>query len=150
MCSHQENESQALETRNPICTLDSQGGFMTSTISCPMETTILPVGKPAEVSELTELVRGHEQSLLARFAPLVRRQDVSLDLGQVQRIDAAGISVLISLYASARETGHRFSVSNLSPRVAETLALVGLERILESHIAVNQPHSGLCFEWYAA
>ena len=93
-----------------------------------------------EASELTELVRGNEQRLLDRVAPLVRRQCVSLDLGSVERIDAAGIAALISLYGSARDAGHSFTVMNASPRVAQILSLVGLERILLSQNTVYIPH----------
>jgi anti-anti-sigma factor len=95
-----------------------------------------------ELADLTELVRGHDQRLLDRVMPLVRRQSLSLDLSPVRRIDAAGISALVSLYSSAREFGHRFTVFNASPRVAEILAIVGLDRILMSQYAVFMSHSG--------
>ncbi len=84
---------------------------------------------------LTEIVRGSEGCLVDEMAPLVRRQDVSLDLSPVERMDAAGIAALISLYRLAQESGHRFSVLNVAPRVRELLALVGLEGILVSHNA---------------
>lgn len=95
-----------------------------------------------ESGNYTELVRGSEQRLLERVAPLVLRQCVSLDLGSVKRIDAAGIAALISLYGSAREAGHLFTVTNASPRVAQILALVGLERILLSQNAAQASHCG--------
>jgi len=94
-----------------------------------------------QVTGLTELVRGNEQILLAQLAPLVRRQNLTLDLYMVERIDAAGIAALIALYAGAHEAGYRFTVANPSPHVAEILALVGLERILISHNAVINSHS---------
>jgi anti-anti-sigma factor len=84
---------------------------------------------------LTEIVRGSEGCLMDEMAPIVRRQDVSLDMSPVERIDAAGIAALISLYRLAEESGHRFSISNVPPRVYELLALVGLERVLVSHNA---------------
>jgi anti-anti-sigma factor len=93
---------------------------------------------PADAIEritLTELVRGHDQDLFARLAPVVRRQSLVVDLALVQRIDAAGIAALISLYRCASDTGHRFAVSNPTSHVAEILALVGLDRILLSHNA---------------
>jgi anti-anti-sigma factor len=96
-----------------------------------MTTTILNpstlAGQPALV---IELIRGREKELLAWLAPLVRQKSVTLDMHSIQRIDAAGVSALVSLYSSAQQAGHSFSVANLSPRVAEVLALVGLERIL--------------------
>ena len=92
----------------------------------------------AKPSQLTELVRGTEHRLIDEITPLVQRQSVSLDLTAVERIDAAGIAALISLYRIASEAGHRFSISSASPHVAEMLALVGLDRILMSHNA-KQP-----------
>ncbi|MDR3749847.1 MAG: STAS domain-containing protein [Terracidiphilus sp.] len=100
--------------------------------------------------ELTELVRGQEQRLLEQMMPQVRRQSVTLDLRSVERIDAAGIAALISLYCGARETGHSFDLCNVSQRVAEILALVGVDRILLSHNAVQIPHSGPRCELTAA
>ena len=96
----------------------------------------------ASPAQLTELVRGSDQRLIDQIDPLVRRQSVSLDLNSVERIDAAGIAALISLYRIASEAGHRFSISNATPHVAELLALVGLDRILMSHNAKQSSHSG--------
>jgi anti-anti-sigma factor len=98
-----------------------------------LDTAIVPA---IEQAGLTELVKGNEQELLARLSPLVRQQNVTLDLSRVERIDAAGISALLSLYATARTAGHLFTVTNLSPHVAEILALVGLRRVLLSRNAV--------------
>ena len=86
--------------------------------------------------DMTELVRGEEQCLVQRVAPLLRERDVVLDLNRVDRIDAAGIAALISLYSTARHYGHAFSVKCVSPRVAELLTLVRLDDILISHNAV--------------
>ncbi len=85
---------------------------------------------------LTELVRGEEQCLIEGVAPLLCERDVVLDLNRIERIDAAGIAALISLYSIARQHGHSFSVKCVSPRVAEMLSLVGLNHILISHNAV--------------
>jgi|HubBroStandDraft_5_1064220.scaffolds.fasta_scaffold734084_1 anti-anti-sigma factor len=84
---------------------------------------------------MTELVRGQEDKLLERLTPVVRDQSVTLDLAKVERIDAAGITALITLYRLASEAGHSFAVANASPRVEEILGLVGLERILASQNA---------------
>ena len=92
--------------------------------------------------ELNELVRGCDRDFVEEMTPVVRRQSVSLDMKSVQRIDAAGIAALISLYRIAREAGNRFSVSNAAPHVAELLALVGLDGILMSHNAKPTSHSG--------
>jgi anti-anti-sigma factor len=100
--------------------------------------------------ELSELVKGSDQSLLQRVAPLVRRHSVSLDLTSVERIDAAGIAALVSLYGMARDAGHSFSVCNAAPRVEKILALVGLDRVLLSHIAVHTSYSDVCMDRPAA
>ena len=106
---------------------------------CVEEITMnVEVGKP---SQLTELVRGTEHRLLEEMTPLVQRQNVALNLTSVERIDAAGIAALISLYRLASEAGHHFSVSSASPHVVELLALVGLDRILMSHNAKQPSHS---------
>jgi anti-anti-sigma factor len=126
---------------------------MTGTISNLMNTAIFPAGDltgKIELTELTELVRGNEQELLARLTPLVRSRSVILDLGQVQRIDAAGVAALISLHASAYEAGHCFTVVNTTPRVAEILSLVGLERILVSRNTVESSYPDSCLERSAA
>jgi len=91
--------------------------------------------KAVRKCSLSEIVRGSEECLVNEMTPLVSRQDVSLDMSPVERIDAAGIAALISLYKLAQESGHRFSVLNVAPRVYELLALVGLESILISHNA---------------
>lgn len=107
---------------------------MTNTLYCQPATGFIAAGEPGN---LTELVRGQERLFLDRITPLVRRQSLALDLSSVQRIDAAGIAALITLYRTASEAGHRFSVSHASPRVAAILALVGLDRILLSQNAVQ-------------
>ncbi len=126
---------------------------MTGTSPNLTDTAMFPAGELTglvQLTELTELVRGQEQDVLARLAPLVRQQSVTLDLGLVQRIDAAGIAALISLHASAYESGHCFNVVNPTPHVAEILRLVGLDRILVSQNAVTRSHSGPCLECPAA
>jgi anti-anti-sigma factor len=116
-----------------------------STVKCNTINTVL-----FNTDKTAELVRGHDEDLMRRVSPLVRQRDVSLDLGNVQRIDAAGIAALISLYGHARETGHTFTVENASPRVAEILTLVGLDRILLSQNAVTKSHSAQFCERPAA
>jgi anti-anti-sigma factor len=117
---------------------------MTSAIFNPIQAVTYSEG------ELTELVRGHDEGLVQRLAPLARQSSVLLDLRHVERIDAAGIAALISLYGIARDSGHSFSIVNASARVAEILRLVGLDRILASRNADLEPHCGSCFERPAA
>jgi anti-anti-sigma factor len=102
------------------------------TVTTCSETTMRSE-KTIRTCGLSEIVRGSEGRLVEEMAPVVRRQDVSLDLSPVERIDAAGIAALISLYKTAQESGHKFTVLNVAPRVYELLALVGLEAILICH-----------------
>lgn len=108
------------------------------------ETMLIPPG------EMHELVRGEEQCLVERLTPVVRRQNVTLDLRNVERIDAAGIAALISLYGSAKGAGNEFSVANAVPHVAEILRLVGLDHFLLSHDVIPCPNSEDCLERSAA
>lgn len=95
-----------------------------------------------EPAELHELVRGQDMHLLDHVEPLVHNSNVTLDMAEVERIDAAGITALVSLYRTARESGHRFRVTNVSARVGQILAVVGLDRYLVSHNAVRNSQYG--------
>lgn len=99
---------------------------------------------------LHELVRGHEQIFVRELEPVVREQSVILDMRQVERIDAAGIAALITLYGTACTTGHNFALVNTSHRVEEILALVGLDRILIAQDATPCPEDDPCYEMPAA
>jgi anti-anti-sigma factor len=102
------------------------------------------------VGELTELVRGEDARFLERLLPLVRTRSLALDMSPVERIDAAGIAALITLYCAASRAGHAFSVAHASPRVEEILCLVGLERILTGRDAVEDARLCGCLELTAA
>jgi anti-anti-sigma factor len=110
---------------------------MSSAICVHPSAKFFTTAQPANQTELilTDLVRGQDRPLLDRLTPLARRQSLSLDLSSVKRIDAAGITALIALYRTAHQAGHRFTVSNASPRIEKTLALVGLDRFFKSHNA---------------
>jgi anti-anti-sigma factor len=101
-------------------------------------------------SDLHEIVRGQEQCIVERLTPVVRRQSVTLDCRHVERIDAAGIAALISLYGAARAAGNEFGLVNASTRVAEILRLVGLDRILIAEDAVRAQQAKRCFAQPAA
>jgi len=92
------------------------------------------------VSGVKELVRGQEHEFLEEVQPLVHSQSLRLDLSRIERIDAAGLAALISLYSDACKAGHEFAVVNPSRHVAQILALVGLDRIL-----VAQPEDARAF-----
>jgi len=88
--------------------------------------------------DVTELVRGQDRELVEKMTPVVKQRSVALDLGGVDRIDAAGIAALISLYGLERDAGHGFAVANPTAHVKEILALVGLDRILLSQSACDR------------
>jgi anti-anti-sigma factor len=77
-----------------------------------------------------ELVRGTEEQIVEELMPRVKQETVALDLSKVERIDAAGIAALITLYCTAVEAGNEFYVVSPSARVLDLLRLVGLESIL--------------------
>jgi anti-anti-sigma factor len=90
-----------------------------------------PMGaSPIFLPHLTELVRGEESHFVEQLLPEVRRASVALDLSNVERIDAAGIAALITLYCTAVESGTTFSVVKPANHVLELLRIVGLESIL--------------------
>ena len=100
--------------------------------------------------DMTELVRGEEHCLVQRLTPLLREKHVVLDLNRIERIDAAGIAALISLYSAARNHGHIFTIKCVSPRVAEMLSLVRLDDILISHNVVFASQCEAAYERPAA
>jgi anti-anti-sigma factor len=77
-----------------------------------------------------ELVRGTESQVIDELMPIIRQESVALNLSGVERIDAAGIAALITLYCTSVEAGTEFSVVDPSAHVLELLKLVGLEPIL--------------------
>jgi anti-anti-sigma regulatory factor len=121
-----------------------KGDFvMTSILSNTSALLIAP-------SDLHELVRGQEQEFVKRMSSIVRRESVTLDFAQVQRIDAAGIAALISLYGCAMKAGNRFGVINATPHVVEILTVVGLDRILISRDVAPAAQAEACFAQPAA
>ncbi len=111
-------------------------------------------GKGIEIAGMTELVRGQESLFLERLTPLVRSRSITVDLNQVQRIDAAGVAALIRLYCLASEAGHSFTVSHATAHVEEILLLVGLKQILAREDGQDAPcpslHPNLRMEMSAA
>jgi len=82
------------------------------------------------VSGVRQLVRGREQEILEELQPLVESRSVRFDLSSIERIDAAGLAALVSLYCAASKAGHEFAVVYPSPQVARILTIVGLDRVL--------------------
>jgi len=82
------------------------------------------------VSGVRQLVKGREREILEELQPLVESRSIRLDLGSIERVDAAGLAALVSLYCAARKAGHEFAVVNPSQHVARILTIVGLDRVL--------------------
>jgi anti-anti-sigma factor len=82
------------------------------------------------VSGVRQLVRGREQEILEELQPLVESHSVCLNLSSIERIDAAGLAALVSLYCAACKAGHDFTIVNPSRHVARILTIVGLDGIL--------------------
>jgi anti-anti-sigma factor len=126
-----------------------------TTAICDAHTAPVPVEKrDAElVKELwipDQLVRGEDSDFLEHVRPLVKDRSVTLDLSAVERIDAAGIAALVTLYSNACLAGHRFSLTNVSARVAQILSVVGLDRYLLSQNTVLNSQCEPCIERPAA
>ena len=49
------------------------------------------------IGGMKELVKGQEQEFVNELRPRVVRQNVTLDLAETERIDAAGVAALITL-----------------------------------------------------
>ena len=96
----------------------------------PFSTVALASSTAAVVFMNSELVRGVETQIVDELLPRVQQESVALNLAGVERIDAAGIAALITLYCTAVESGTEFSVVSPSAHVLELLQIVGLESIL--------------------
>ena len=92
-------------------------------------------GKMAVIQGPAELVRGTDPVLLDQLLDSVRSQSLAIDLSATDRLDAAGIAALISLYCTAIQSGTTFSVLRPSAHVTHMLRLVGLESILVEGLA---------------
>ena len=86
---------------------------MTITMCEPKSTRTMMAIEPSQIDESImsepmlgeqvcgQLLRGEDAGLVERIGPLVRQCSVTLDLTCVDRIDAAGISMLVALYSRA-------------------------------------------------
>jgi len=76
------------------------------------------------------LVVGKAYSIL--FTTLLSQNPtLVLDLAQVERIDAGGLGVLLSMRARARADSIRLKLMNIPKDVEEILELTGLRRVFE-------------------
>jgi anti-anti-sigma factor len=100
------------------------------TVSCFSDLSANSSALATQVHFHCELVRGSESRLTAELLPLVRYESVALNLSQVERIDAAGIAALITVYCTSVQAGTDFTIVDPSPHVLELLQIVGLDKIL--------------------
>lgn len=127
-CYSQGQRRQSHPGRQRAGTAGPAGGFNMNGVMNPN-----PVPENSDFivpNGINNLVRGAEAGLLQQVLPLLRSRSVRLDLGSVERIDAAGIAALITLYRAACSAGRHFGVTNPKPHVREILTLVGLDRFL--------------------
>jgi anti-anti-sigma regulatory factor len=110
----------------------------------------MPFSHHDDPAQMNELVRGNAQFLLDCMMPLVKEQNVTLDLRRIVRIDAAGLAALIKLYCAARDAGRRFGVRNPTAHVAEFLTLVRLNGLLVSPDSENFPSQAMQLQESAA
>jgi anti-anti-sigma factor len=115
----------AAENLNWLGGISAEGRFALNTVF--QRTSSAVVAAP---EGMTELVRGSDQRLVGQMEPLVRDKNIILNCQNIERIDAAGVAALISLYGCAHNSGHTFHVCNVKAHVQEVLSIVGLERIL--------------------
>jgi anti-anti-sigma factor len=106
------------------------------TVSPLLNIPSAPNSPVAVIAVNCELVRGSEERVIEEILPRVKQESVALDLSGVERIDAAGIAALITLYCTSVEAGTEFFVVDPSSRVLDLLRVVGLESIL---IADDRP-----------
>ncbi|HVN92939.1 MAG TPA: STAS domain-containing protein [Terracidiphilus sp.] len=100
--------------------------------------------------QIKELVRGQEKQFVDELAPTVISESVALDFDAVERIDAAGLAALITLYTDACKAGHTLTVSRPRHHVREILQLVGIDKILVADAEPAVRMGGLCLQESAA
>jgi anti-sigma B factor antagonist len=87
----------------------------------------------------TSVLRCHSRIVAGDAGSILRKTVLSqrhtrmlvLDLARVDRIDAAGLGVLLGLRESARSRAITFKLMNATKRVEEILELTHLQRVFE-------------------
>ena len=78
-------------------------------------------------------------AVLAAAEPHVRAGDCVLDLSAVPAVDSAALTVVLGLVRVARETGHRFSITNVPAAFGSLAALYGVDELLAPYLT-SLPH----------
>ena len=97
-----------------------------------LKITIQKLGGTSVLRCHGRIVAGDAGSIL-RSAVLSQRHSrmLVIDLAQVERIDAAGLGILLGLRESARSSAITFKLMNATKRVEEILELTRLQRVFE-------------------
>jgi anti-sigma B factor antagonist len=65
------------------------------------------------------------------------KKNLVLDLGEVTRIDSAGLGTLVSGYTTASTAGGKLKLANLTKKFSETLAITKLVTVFEVYDSVE-------------
>jgi anti-anti-sigma factor len=115
-----------------------------SNINKPTVVSIWVAGGIAYLTIRGRLVAGPEVCAL-RDAVLLAELHFDLlvvNLRDVEKLDAAGLSALVFAYSTAKAFGARFRLAAVSPRIRKVLAITRLDTILLQ----SEPASGVLFQ----
>lgn len=79
----------------------------------------LKVSGPFTVYEVAE----HREAFLAA---MMRSSDISLELGEVEDCDTAGVQLLLSVYKAVEKAGGSLAVSGIEGAVAGAMERIGI------------------------
>jgi anti-anti-sigma factor len=77
-----------------------------------------------------QIVRGDSTSRLYGAIALHRTPSIALDLSNVDKIDGAGLGILIISHLCLQSVDQRLVLRGVQPRVLEIIELTGLHRVL--------------------
>ena len=80
-----------------------------------------------------QIVRGEATSRLYGAIALQRTPSITLDLSNVDKIDGAGLGILVIAHLCLQSVDQRLVLRSVQPRVLEVMELTGLHRVL--HVA---------------
>jgi len=76
---------------------------------------------------------------LVRLAEDTPRARLVLDLGNIRYVSSSGLGKLVALNRKVRSTGGRLMLANLTPGVAEVIAVTRLDKVLEVWSLASRP-----------
>jgi anti-sigma B factor antagonist len=96
------------------------------------EATVLVLSGHITLGEESNQLRNRIKAALGKG-----KKNLVLDLGDVTRIDSAGLGTLVSSYTTAASAGGRVKLANLTKRFSETLAITKLVTVFEVYDSVE-------------